>query len=148
MIENIKKRIAKYRSLITYIIAGGLTTFVNWGVYALFVHFVQTSITASNVIAWIISVIFAYVINKLWVFESKSMKLKTVAKEFISFTAARIITGVMEIIGVPFLVKLGLDQTIFHIEGALSKITVSVIVVILNYFFSKLVVFKNEKSNK
>lgn len=152
MIEKIKQLIIKYRELITYVIAGGLTTLVNWLTYTAMVKLTTlgdslTGITISNAIAWIVGVIFAFVINKLWVFESKSKKAKVVIFEFISFTAARGVTGLIEIFGLPALIKIGLSQTIFGIEGMLAKVLVSVIVVILNYVFSKLIVFrkKNEE---
>lgn len=146
MIAKIKELIIKYKELITYIIFGGLTTLVNWATYTVLVHFTPAGITISNAVAWVVGVIFAFVTNKLWVFESKSLAIGVLAKEFISFVAARAVTGVLEIFGVPFLVKIGLDQTIFSIEGAWSKLIVSVAVVILNYVFSKLIVFK--KKNK
>ncbi|MGN0458703.1 MAG: GtrA family protein [Eubacterium sp.] len=145
MINKVKNLITKYRELITYVIAGGLTTLVNWVVYTLLVHFAKTGIGVSNAVAWVVSVIFAYVINKLWVFESKSTAPKIIFKEFFSFVGSRALTGAMEIFGVPFLVSIGLNQRIFNIEGALSKVIVSVVVIILNYVFSKLIVFKKEK---
>lgn len=150
MIEKIKQLIIKYRELITYVIAGGLTTLVNWLTYTAMVKLTSlgdslTGITISNAIAWIVGVVFAFVINKLWVFESKSKKAKVVIFEFISFTAARGVTGLIEIFGLPALIKIGLSQTIFGIEGMLAKVLVSVIVVILNYVFSKLIVFRKKK---
>lgn len=144
MFKNI---IIKYKEIIMYIIFGGLTTLVNWVTYTLLVHYTNAGITISNAVAWIVSVIFAFITNKLWVFESKSTKPKMLIKEFISFIASRALTGVMEIICVPLLVKIGLDQTIFRIEGAWSKLIVSVAVVILNYVFSKLIVFKKKKTD-
>ena len=59
------------------------------------------------------------------------------------FLSARIVTGLFEIVLVPLLVVLGMDQKIGGIEGALSKVVVSIAVVILNYICSKLVIFKN-----
>lgn len=153
MIEKIRELIKKYRELVTYVISGGLTTLVNWATYTLFVHFFLTGIsntelraTISNAIAWIVGLIFAYFINKLWVFESKSMAPAVVVKEFLSFTAARAVTGVMEIFGVPLLMRIGLNQTLFGVEGAIAKIAVSVIVIILNYVFSKLIIFKKPEA--
>lgn len=147
MISKIKELIIKYKEIIIYIIFGGLTTVVNWVVYTLLVHFTPLGITVSNAIAWVAAVIFAFVTNKLWVFESRSFAPGVLAKEFVSFTASRALTGVLEIFGVPFLVKIGLSRTIFGIEGAWSKLIVSVTVVILNYIFSKLIVFKNKSQN-
>jgi putative flippase GtrA len=103
------------------------------------------SITVNNAIAWVAGVVFAFVINKLWVFESKSKQAKTVIKEFVSFVVSRALTGVLEIFAPEWLIKLGLNQTIFGIKGMLAKLLVSIIVVILNYVFSKLIVFKKKK---
>lgn len=155
MINKIKELMIKYRELITYVIAGILTTLVNWTTYTLFVHFILTSIkkaelraTVSSAIAWVAGVIFAYIINKLWVFESKSMAPAVVAKEFTSFIASRAVTGVMEVFGLPLLMRIGLNQTIFGVEGALAKAIISIAVIILNYIFSKLVIFKKPKDTK
>ena len=144
----------KYREIIMYMIMGFATTAVNWVAYAACVSIFHIDrlvwgfdidVLISNVIAWTVAVIFAYVTNKLLVFESYSWKLSFVIKEFVLFISARLATGVLEILGVPFLVGLGLNQTILGIEGMVSKVLVSVIVVILNYVFSKLIIFKKEK---
>ena len=62
--------------------------------------------------------------------------------EFTKFLSARILTGVLEMAGVPLLVSLGLSVAIFGIEGAVAKIIVTIAVIILNYVFSKLFIFK------
>lgn len=153
-VDIIKNLFFKYKEIIMYLIMGGATTGVNWVVYAIFVSLINSNMTAfgfkvnvliSNIIAWILSVIFAYVTNKIFVFESYSWKVSFVLKELILFVSARLVTGIIEILGVPFLVGLGLNQTVFGLEGMVSKVLVSVIVVILNYVFSKLFIFK--KSN-
>lgn len=147
---KIKELLIKYKEIITYIIFGGLTTLVNWFVYTVLVKISPNNIdeiiwiTISNAAAWVAGVLFAFITNKIWVFESKSFALKVVLKELISFVLARALTGVLEIFGVPLLVKLGLNQTIFGIDGMVAKLIVSVVVVILNYIFSKLIVFKNK----
>ena len=156
----------KYKEIITYIIFGVLTTIVAWGSYTVFVHLFKglipnedIRIAVSNVLSWIAGVAFAYVTNKLWVFESKSWAPKLVLKEVISFVASRGITGVIEIVFVPLLAKTGFDNIFYNIveklgltmkilftEGIYSKISLSIIVVILNYVFSKLFVFKKKAS--
>ena len=149
--KKIFELLKKYKELITYFIFGVLTTLVNWVTYTLLVKISPESIselswiTVSNAAAWVAGVLFAFITNKIWVFESKSFALKTVIKELISFVAARAVTGVLEVFGVPLLVKLGLDQTVFGIEGMAAKLIVSVAVVILNYVFSKLIVFRKKK---
>lgn len=148
----LKKLLHKYREIITYIIAGGLTTLLNWVVYAvctgiLPIKNTEKLILFSNTAAWIIAVVFAYFVNKHWVFESRTHSASELLKEFLSFVGSRLFTGLLEILGVPLLVLLGMNQTVFDIEGFLSKILVSIIVTILNYVFSKLFVFKKEQTN-
>ncbi len=135
----------KYRELIVYFITGVLTTLVNWIAYALFAEVFGWSIAVSNGVAWVVAVIFAYVVNKLWVFQSYSWELGFVIKECFLFISARILTGIVEIVGVPLLVNLGLNQPFLGVKGMWSKIVISVVVMILNYVFSKLIVFRTKK---
>lgn len=101
-------------------------------------------VLVSNILSWVCAFLFAFVTNKLWVFKSKSWKAEVCLPEFGKFFSARALTGVMEIVLVPLMVSLGLDQTIFGIEGMVAKVIVSVAVVILNYVFSKLFIFKSK----
>ena len=93
-------------------------------------------------VSWVLAVTFAYITNKLFVFESYSWNPKFVLKELSLFLSARIATGLIEIFGVPFLVSHGFNQAIFGLEGSVCKITMSFLVVLLNYVFSKLVILK------
>lgn len=163
--EKIKSLFIKYKEIIMYIIFGVMTTLVNWVVYTLLMKLFgsaaesQTvlftlfgrSITTkvfyifiANFVAWVAGVLFAFVTNKLWVFESKSWRFGLVMKELWLFVLARLITGVLEWFGVPLLWAIGLDQDLFGIDGFLAKIVVSVVVVILNYVFSKLIIFRKK----
>lgn len=137
----------KYKEIILYIIFGVATTIVNWISYAL-LSIIGIDMNISNMIAWFVSVIFAYVTNKILVFESKSMRPAVFLPELLKFFGARIVTGFVEIAGLPILVHIGLKQTIFGIEGFAAKISVSVIVIILNYIFSKMLIFKHSESEK
>lgn len=151
----------KYKEIITYIFFGVVTTVLNWGLYALFTNVLKTSVFFSNAASWVIVIIVAFVTNKLFVFESKSPKPKVLLKEASSFLASRAVTGVVEIVGVPLLASTGFDNlfyaviekmnlsaTILFTPGIYSKIALAVIVVILNYVFSKLFVFKNKKKEQ
>lgn len=150
----------KHKEIITYIIFGVLTTVVSWGSYTAFVELLSMKVFAGNLLSWICAVAFAYVTNKLWVFESKSWKPSVIIREIVTFVASRGITGVIEIFCVPLLEKTGFDNIFYNIiekmklsfdilftKGLYSKIALSVIVVILNYFLSKFVSFKKEKTN-
>ena len=149
---KIKELFKKHKEIIMYLIFGVLTTVVSWGSYALFEIVLGTVIfnnivlsAIANILSWIVAVLFAYITNKLWVFESKSFKKDVVLKEFAAFVGSRLLSGVVEWAGVPLLMLVGLNQAIFGIEGMLAKVIISVVVVILNYILSKLLVFKKKK---
>lgn len=146
--DSLKKLFVKYKEIIMYLIFGVCSTVVSWGSYALFVKAFSLSVELGNVLSWICAVLFAFVTNKLWVFESKTWEPKKAISEFVTFIGSRLITGVIEMAGVPLLVRLGLSQTIFGVDGMLAKVLVSVIVVILNYVFSKLIIFKGKKKTE
>ena len=163
--DKIKSLFVKYKEIIMYIIFGVLTTLVNWVVYTVLIKIFGSAaesqevlfalfgrnitmkvfyIFIANFVAWVAGVVFAFVTNKIWVFESKSRRFGAVMKELWLFILARLITGVLEWFGVPLLWAIGMDQELFGIDGFLAKIVVSVIVVILNYVFSKLIIFKKK----
>lgn len=149
-----KKLFVKYKEIIMYLIFGVATTVVSWVSYALFTKLISTvtfvgitveNTTTANVLSWICAVLFAFITNKIWVFDSKSWRPSVALKELGLFVVSRLISGVIEIAGVPLLIWFGIDQTIFGIEGMVAKVLISVIVVILNYVFSKLFIFKSKK---
>ncbi len=140
----IKKLFNKYREIIMYLIFGVSTTLVNWAVYTLLVKLANAEITLANGISWLAAVSFAYITNKLFVFESKSWDAWVLVKEIVSFFGARIASGVFEIFLPGLLIRIGLDQALFGIEGFAAKLAVSVLVIILNYIFSKLFVFRKK----
>lgn len=150
IISNLFK---KYKELITYVIFGGLTTVVNLISFKLFnVILGEEHYLISNVIAWFIAVVFAYVTNKLFVFESRSWEIKIIRKEIISFFAARVFSLGIEELGLWILVSLlhfdTYSITLFGIViggKMIAKIVLAVVVVILNYIFSKLVIFKKKE---
>lgn len=150
MIHKVCKLYHTYKEAIDYLFWGGMTTVVSWGSYSLFVILLGSSLeeTATvfraNILSWVCAVLFAFISNKLWVFQSKSWTGTVVLPELTKFLSSRIATGVFEMIAVPALVAVGLNQTIFGIEGMVSKVLVSIIVVILNYILSKLFVFKEK----
>ena len=146
------------KEILMYLIFGVFTTVVSWGTYTVFVNVCKMSVFWANFVSWICAVTFAYITNKLWVFESKSWEAEFVIKEAASFFASRGVTGVIEIVCVPLLVKTSFDNLFYNLfekmgvgmkilftDGIYSKIVVSFIIVILNYVFSKLIVFKNKK---
>ncbi len=155
-----KKLWEKYKEIITYVIFGVLTTVVSWGSYIIFVEKLSIPLFVGNLLSWVCAVAFAYVTNKLWVFESKSWKPSVIGKEIVSFVASRGITGVIEIVCVPLLAKTGFDNIFYNIlekmnismdilftDGIYSKVVLAVVVVIVNYFLSKFLIFKKQKKD-
>ncbi len=131
----------KYKEIINYLIVGVLTTIVSMGIfYGSTLTFLDGNnaieLQIANVLSWIGSVSFAYVTNRVFVFESKSPKI---LKELITFVSSRVITLLLDM-GTMFVLA-----TLLHINYNLSKIVAAVLVVVGNYVISKIFVFKKEK---
>ena len=152
----IKKLFNKYKEIINYVFFGVLATVVNLVSFKIFDLILGAKLyLITNVISWIITVIFAYVTNKLWVFESKSWAFKILLKEVPEFFAARLFSLGVEEGGLwLFVDKFGFDRysfTVFNFEVTgklIAKVLLAVIVVILNYFFSKFIIFAQKSKKK
>lgn len=125
-----------------YVVFGGVTTIVNYGVYALFYYPFKLSGSVSNIIAWVLSMLVAFVTNKIWVFESKSWKPTLALRELGEFALGRLLTGVLETAAIAIFVDT------LHQNAIFWKIVTSIIVIIVNYIVSKLIVFRKKKDNK
>ena len=134
--EKIKELLKKYKFIILYGIFGILTTIINIVTYALCYDMFNISNVVSNIIAWILSVLFAFITNKIWVFESKSFDFKIFIKELWNFIVCRLATGALDL-GIMYV---GVD--LLKGPALILKIASNIIVIILNYVMSKLFVFK------
>ena len=134
--KHIRQLIEKYKELISYIFWGAVVTAVNYGIYFCCTKQLQLDYLISNVISWIISVAFAFVVNKLFVFASKSWSIEIVLPELWKFVSARIFSGALET-GLLFLFV-----TVMHMNDSVIKIIAGIVVIILNYIMSKLLIFK------
>ena len=141
----------KYRELIVYLIFGVLTTAVNLLTFYALESITDISYLINNAIAWVAGVVFAFVTNKLFVFRSKSWKPSVAGKEAVEFVSARLLSFGVEEAGMWLMVDiLGFSAFSkillgFTITGELiAKIILAVIVVIMNYVFSKLIIFKKK----
>lgn len=143
--DRIKALYKKYREIINYLLFGGGTTLISLATYALFVDVCGLGVMAGKALSWVCSVTFAFVTNKLWVFFSDKKDGKTLLREALSFFGSRAATGVVEFVGLPLLMKAGLDQPLFGVEGFAANLAVTVVVIILNYILSKFVVFRRKK---
>ncbi len=132
------------KELIMYIIFGGATTVVNWVIYTALVLF-NVNMTVANLIAWVGAVSFAFITNKLFVFESKSLEKAVVLRELFTFFGSRMLTGIIEIAGPTLLFHFGIQLSMFGITGFGAKLIISIIVIILNYILSKSAVFTDRR---
>lgn len=125
----------KHRDEVSYVFFGVLTTVVDWVVSFVCYYWLNFSETSSTAIAWFLAVIFAYLTNKVWVFNSREWSIKIVAPEVLKFFSGRVFSGLL-VIG---LIKVTVG--ILNWNYALMKVLSSILNLVLNYIFSKLLVF-------
>lgn len=127
----------KYKEIINYLIVGVCTVVISIASYALFADVFKIDYIISNIISWIIAVMFAYFTNSKFVFNSKAVK-KDKASEVVNFFIYRLLSLGIE----TFLLYILVD--LISINDLISKTFVQIIVIILNYIFSKFLVFKKK----
>lgn len=128
-----------YNTIVRYIFFGGLTTLVNIGVFFVLGLICEMTATQKNLISIPVSILFAYVVNARYVFESEESTIKSKFEEFLKFISSRIGTMIIEIVGVYILVD------ILNIQEMVSKVAINILVIVLNYVFSKVFVFTKTK---
>lgn len=138
--EKIKELYVKYKEVINYLVFGGLSTVVNFVSYFIAARIFGIDEVVSSGISWFCAVLFAYITNKLFVFESKTENLKDTLIEMIKFFLARVLSGALCDVG-----TFALMVKVFNINDILSKFVTQVMVIIVNYIFSKLLIFKKVK---
>ncbi len=149
MVKKIKELMIKYRELIVYLIVGVLTTIVSWAAYGVSKFFLDVNnsaiqMQAAVIIRWVAGVLFAYVTNRKFVFMSKNPKI---LKEFISFTASRVITLFTDMLIMWLLPPVLYNLKVPYADWIATFIS-AVVVTVLNYIFSKLMVFRKKKTIK
>lgn len=137
--NKIRELLEKYRELISYTFWGVMTTLVNYVVYFICTKGIKIDYLIANVIAWFVAVVFAFWVNKVYVFRSFGKDIKTMVREFGTFVSARILSGVLET------GMLALFVETLHFNDSVIKIVASVLVVIINYILSKLIIFKKQE---
>ena len=138
-LKNLADWYRAHREGMRYLVFGALSTIVNIVVFVICARIVNLSTAVSNTIAWIVAVLFAYVTNKIYVFNSKTTGVKKLVREILSFFGARIATLVLETAFLWVVIdKLGFNEI-------LMKIISNIIVIILNFIFSKIFIFKKDK---
>ena len=142
--NNIINLYKKYQEIINYLIVGVLTTVVSIVTYFLFslVLDIENNILfiLANVLSWICAIIFAYITNKKFVFNTTTSNKKEEIKVFSMFVSSRITTLLIELAFMFITVKVML------INDKIAKVVAQFIVIVLNYILSKLFVFKKKNS--
>ena len=132
----------RYRELVLYLVFGGLTTALNYVAYLLFTRVLSWGTMPATAVAWAVSVLFAYVTNKLWVFESRDLRPAYVLRELGSFIACRLFSGLVDL-GVMYL-----TVDLWHWNDLVMKLVSNVVVIVLNYIFSKLLIFRKRPEGR
>ena len=138
MFEYIKNKMKEGDlTVVMYLVFGVLTTLVDWVAYRV-LRLSGLDYMFSNVAAWAAAVIFAFVTNKFMVFNSKSVDRLVIIKEFISFVGARVFSLLLQLAGIELMINYA------NINEYIAKAVMTVVVVVCNYVFSKLFIFKDK----
>ena len=139
--NRLMKKVLTYE-FITYVIVGILTTAVNYGIYFLarLIFRDDGGVILSNVIAWIFAVSFAYVTNKIFVFESASWERRVILKEAGAFLGCRLLSLLLDTAFVYVTVA------VLHLNEPLFKLFSNIFVLLANYFASKYFIFVKKES--
>lgn len=136
-IKNLLKNILT-KEVILYIVFGVLTTIINLGSFYIMYNIFSWNENLSNFIAIILAILFAYITNKDLVFHSEAKNISEKINEFLKFIAGRTFTMILEFLGGMLLFKLPIPKVI-------SKLFITIVVIILNFFISKFFAFKSRK---
>lgn len=135
-LNKISETYKNHKEGMRYLVFGGLSTIINILIFMLLKGFFSTII--SNTVAWIFSIIFAYITNKYCVFIKEIKSNKELFKEIVSFILFRLLTLIVDEIFMYYTID------ILKYNQLLMKIIANIIVILLNYIFSKVIIFKNK----
>ncbi len=133
----LKKNMERYQSILRYLFFGVCTTLINFVLYYFCAHLIAMGTVFATIFAWIGAVLFAFITNKLYVFSSRSFERKVLLWELLSFFGCRIATGILD------LLVMYVSVEIMHMQDLLMKIISNVLVILLNYIFSRWIIFKH-----
>lgn len=149
--QKIKDLLKKYKEIILYVLFGGLTTVVNYIIYFTCTKALHIGWSPATLFAWIGAVLFAYVTNRIWVFESRAKGFSAVFFEFVKFIGARILSLGLEWLTLKLLIDiLHMDLWAWRdlpLGEFVAKTIAQILVIIANYVFSKWIVFRKILKN-
>ena len=140
-----KSLLQKNKEFLLYALFGIGTVAADIGLYTLFVDHV--GILWANAIGWSGAVLFAFLTNKYFVFRTGGKGGVRFLREMIAFIVVRLVSLFIEVHGVNYLVDHGINQRIFGITGGLAKLLVTILVIVINYVFSKFFIFRTRRAH-
>lgn len=139
MMDKLKTLFLKYREPLAYLFFGGCTTLVSIVTYALFTRLFGIQWAGANVLSWVLSVLFAYVTNRTWVFEHRAHGTGPILREMGLFFGCRLLSFFCD------MAIMFLCVDVLHINDLIAKVFTQVVVIVLNYVFSKWIIFRGPK---
>ena len=133
---------ARYGYLIWYGVFGGVTVLANLGVYALCYHAIGIPNVPSNIIAWFVSTVVAFCTNKHFVFKSTDWSWSSLKHEAAGFFGIRGISGIFDV----FALFIAVD--VLHRNSIISKLIISIAVIVINLFGARIIVFRDQFKNE
>ena len=124
-----------------YLVFGALATIVNIASYSIFLYTCNIENAISNILAWVVAAVFAYLTNRFFVFDSKVVDIKGIFKEIVSFFGCRLLTLAVD----EAIMIITVDKLMFN--AVLMKVIANIVVIILNYIFSKIIIFRKKEKN-
>lgn len=126
------------KEIVLYVIVGVLTTIVSIASYYVFARIMNMHYLIASILSWVLAVLFAFVANKRYVFSNKSTHMKEVLQQFIQFVSMRGVSLIIDLAMMFILVSL------MNVNDVAAKVVVNIVVLVLNYGFSKWVIFKEK----
>lgn len=157
-IKKIKETLIKFihSEIFSYLFFGVCTTIINIVIFQLFYSVIGVPTLISNAIAWVFSVAFAYITNRIFVFHSQVNSVKGVLREASAFVGARLFSLVfdelimwlmVDVMGYTVIEKFTAQIMGWDVQDAkslIAKVCANIVVMILNFLFSKLFIFKKK----
>lgn len=138
-----KAFLKKHREFLLYAAFGVGTVAADVGTYALTVDAV--GLRWANALGWCAAVLLAFFTNKYWVFQKRREGAAASLREFLEFVGARLLSLGVQVFGMDAMVRKGLDRPLLGIQGGWAKVLITVVVIAINYVFSKFLIFRRRK---
>lgn len=140
--KNLLAIYQKHKEIVLYVFFGGLTTLISIMSFVLLYDVFVINEHLANIISWILAVTFAFVTNRKWVFTDASANKDALFKQMLEFFTGRLFSlGVEEVVIFVFI-------TMLSFNAFVTKLVTQFIVLVMNYFISKFLVFKPQSENR